>query len=102
MPAREIAAAGSDWDISSIEPCGRRAASGVAEKAENIDQPRAGHDALVADVTEADMKIIEEFDFQLVARREISVAAFAGEDVVLRAVPVHSGLPSPVPAAITA
>ena len=65
------------------QPLRSRAAAGVAQKIENIDQARTGNDALIADVAEAGVQIVEELNFQLIARREIPVPAFAGEDVML-------------------
>src|SRR5579863_774650 len=41
------------------------------------------------------VKIAEQINFEVVARGEVGVTAFAGKDMVLFAIPVHSGLAQP-------
>src|SRR5262249_62255169 len=70
---------------------------GVAEELVDVVQPRAGDHALVADVGESGQQVTQQFRLQLVTRGEIGVAAFAGEGVMPRAVPIKSRLSEPGP-----
>src|SRR5262245_670878 len=70
---------------------------GVAEELVDVVQPRAGAHTLVADVGESGQQVTQQFRLQLVTRGEIGVAAFAGEGVMPRAVPIKSRLPEPGP-----
>ena len=74
------------------QPLRRCAAASVAQKTENIHQTRTGKNPLITYVAEADAKIVKQLHFKRISRSEVSVAAFAGENIVAHAVPVHPSL----------
>ena len=68
-------------------------AAGVAQKVEYVHQAGPRDDALATHVPVAAGEVAKQIDLQLVAGCEVGMATFGGEDVVLRPVPIHAGLP---------
>lgn len=58
------------------------ATPGFLQKLINVVQPGARENALVTDVLEASHQVTEQVHFQLVAWREIGVAAFGREGMI--------------------
>ena len=75
------------------EPLRFGSAASVAQKVKYVYQARARDHTLATDVSVATGEVAKQIDFQLVAGREVGMAAFGGENVVLRSVPIHAGLP---------
>src|SRR5207247_7747445 len=73
------------------QPLGLPSAPAVAEKMEHIHQPGAGNDSLITHVAKTRAQIAEQIEFQVIARREISMSTLAGEDMMLQTIPVHTG-----------
>lgn len=66
-------------------------ASGLAEEFVDILNAHPGNDTFAADVAVEFFQVLEEGDFNIVARSKIGVAALAGPDAVAFAVPEETG-----------
>jgi hypothetical protein len=74
----------ADFEIAADvgQPGRLLATPGFAQKLINVMQPGPGQHALVADVLEAPQQIAQQLRFQIVAGREIHVAAFGWKRMI--------------------